>query len=233
MANTLSTFLWFSLSVSVAAIAGTGCVDAKGSFDDFEGRVIDAANNTVDAPMVDMIPDVSGTFLWGLAPDFAPAATIRLIGTHTLTQNGDGTATLSVILQPVGVLGGANDGLPVGNALTVDNIAVDNTASFSFALTGNLPGTANPVSGTDLALDLTVDGNIRDMDTMCGLVNGSAGVAPLNNSTFGSMRITAGTMGNALPTALVTCPASPADAGMSDAGAADAGVADATAADAT
>ena len=66
------------------------------------------------------------------------------------------------------------------------------TGEFAGTINGILPGEANPVSGSELTVEIEMAGILRSIGFFCGTVEGSV-VAPfslaLNGSTFGSVRI--------------------------------------------
>ncbi len=63
--------------------------------------------------------------------------------------------------------------MPVGAALTGNNIVVDDMASFDSPITGTFDGMANPISGSRLGSQIHLVGTIRSTDLVCGTVTGT------------------------------------------------------------
>jgi len=192
------------------------CVDAKGRFDEYGTRLpIDAQSiDAVDAPIIDMIPNIDGTWLIAINPK--PIANGLLIQTSTVwdvTSNG-ATGTLDGSYQPLTTSQLPPDSpnrVPVGAALTANGVAVDNTASFAARLTGTLPGPANAVSGTEYQIDIVLHGTIVSTTLVCGTVTGVVGPIPeVAGSTFAAIP-----SGSPLPAPVGECPSTmPVDAGV-------------------
>lgn len=210
-------------SVALLALVGlTGCPDARGRFDEFNGRVLDAppdydAPPLPDAPPLAQIPDITGRFLLGIEPVIAPTLILQFINENTMTDNGDGTATLNLTLVCLTV----TDRTPVGDTKT-STAQVDSAGRFEASFPNvTVPGSANPVSGATLVGDFVLAGTIRSENLACGDAGGKL-TSPyelnLTGSTFGTIRIGADTIGAALPPPTFKCPAeAPADAGVPDA----------------
>jgi hypothetical protein len=244
-AHTLAAMLLGSLSL-------VGCVDTHGALEEFTGRVVDASEAVpIDAPPLDVLPDVTGQFLLGLSPAFAPEAVVRFIVDAELTMNDDDeTGTLTMSLQPITVPEDPEDppgGNPIGPPLIADGVVEGTDAGgvpiivganglFQAAIGGEVDGDANPASGSDLVFTAIMYGQLRTEDIWCGAVDGQVtqpAMLPIDGSTFGAIRIVPGTIGDDnLPAVTITCPAGPSgDAGV-DGGPDDAGVGDAPPADA-
>lgn len=199
------------------AICSSACVDPKGTFDEFEGRVVDGGNGGSDGS--GNLNDISGQFLTGLVPAFAPNSTLRFIGTVEFTDNGDG-ATANFSFQPITaakcVGGEANAGQPVGDPLVINDVAISATGTFTASVTNaRVEAMANDVSCGLIRADINLEGIIQNEDLFCGGVSGmvnSPSPASLDNSTFGAIRITEGTVGQDLPESLGACPDSGGDA---------------------
>ncbi len=70
---------------------------------------------------------------------------------------------------------------------------------------------ANPITGTDIGVDLTLHGVTRSPDRLCGGVTGTltpeaSSALDLAGSTWAAIRIPPGTVGTALPAPDATCP---------------------------
>jgi hypothetical protein len=207
------------LSTSVAAVAVAvgilgACVDAKKRFDEYDDRVPVIDASTLDRPTVP-ISNIDGT--WYLSVS-AVGTNIHIFATWDIDING-ATATLDGSYQPLA----AAEDMPgvrraVGAPLVANDVAVDDTASFSAPLMGKIDGMANPLTGSDLYPEspgTNLLGVIRSADLVCGTVSGAICVgAPCNNdpppsripltgATFGARRASAANM---LPAMLDHCP---------------------------
>ena len=197
-----------TLSTVLAVTALVGCVDAKKSFNDYEGRVVDGNTSLPDHPMVDKIPDATGRFLLAVHVKAAGPTSkpIQLIGNYVVVDNHDGTAKLS---YDASALRTADRLLSTENqapqfAATDMPVAKDGT--FETALKGQLPGDANPVSpGTPVDTDATLHGVVMSKDLICGTLTGTA-LVDLTGSTFAGIRVGANDIGAALPDPVVACP---------------------------
>ena len=222
-----------------ATLLVAGCPDTKQSFDDFDNRVIDADNDRIDGANLEEIPDVNGEFLLSLSPSIAPTALLKFIATTVLEESG-GEITVALELQPLCVQEGqCTVGQPIGDPIAVAAASVNGAGEFTANLVeAFVPGGANPISGSDIIGDIELLGTLKDDDLYCGEANGTATVSgspiPINGSTFASIRITPGTLGDDLPDPVAECPpeGGDVDAGVPDAGTPDAGIPDAGAPDA-
>lgn len=203
-----------SVSGSGVGSEGAACYDndtCNGSLVCLRDTCVALDGGTFDAdPGDDVargdIPDISGEFLLAIDPVPIAAGTLfQYIATAELGQV-DGTATLSLSLQPLN----ASTREPVGMPLVSGSVAVSATGNFSAPIQGQIDGAANPITGEALTFDAWLDGEIRSVDSFCGDVTGAL-TAPiglsLDGSTFGTIRITPGTTGAGLPQpALGECP---------------------------
>jgi hypothetical protein len=199
---------------AVMAFLVLGCVDPKEQFDEFGGRVVDAA------PPPDTgggaVFDITGSFLLAIQ---APVGNdpIRFLVTSVFTAEGDaGTADLTFqalkfdACNPAG-----NGGTEVGDSITINDVPVDASGTFDIMQQGTtVVEAANPLcTGLpgDIVADIEFVGTIKSADLICGDVKGMV-MSPvslsLNGSTFGAVRVTEPVMtGDAnLPTAVAACP---------------------------
>lgn len=190
------------------------CVDAKARFDEFDQRIPTDATpiDAVDAPMVDMIPNIDGT--WLLSVDPKPVAAgqfIQLTVTWDITSTG-AAGTVDGSYQPLRtylIPPDSPDRVPTGLDLTptvleplvANGVAVDGTASFSANLVGTLPGRSNTVTGTQYDADITIHATIRSTTLVCGTVTGMVGPLPVAGSTFAAIPT-----GSPLPAPVGECP---------------------------
>ena len=227
-----------STSITLLVIFGLGCVDAREPFDDFAGRIIDAgAGNQTDAAPLEEIPDITGTFLMGMSAVTAPDRIAQFAAETTYTDNGDGTGTVSIALQPLHTATRE----PVGDPVVMDGsmAPVANTGEFSATFEGLLPADANPITGTNLRVRITMSATIKSVDLFCGPLDGDV-IAPvpssIDGSSFAAIRIDPDSAPADLPPVIGECPTDeppevdagvpdpPLDAGGLDAGELDGGL---------
>jgi hypothetical protein len=202
------------MSTIVLCLGVAGCVDAKGSFDDFSARIVDGNTSQPDRPNFTTIPDVTGEFLLAARPNLPEDRILEFIADFTMTANADGTATLTWTTTALTTA----DHTPSNQAspMTATDIQVRLDGTFDAPMQGVLPGDANPViPGTSANLDAIVHGEIDSEDFVCGTLTGTAGSLTLDGSTFAAQRITPGTTDGSLPDAIFKCPDGTAgDAGV-------------------
>jgi hypothetical protein len=195
------------LSTVVALSALVGCVDARKSFDQFGDHVVDANTSMPDNPIVSMIPDATGHFLFSAHIAAAPnAAPIEVISDFTVTSNGNGSGKVSYMGYALTTadLQIATD--PPGPHFQAADQIIAPDATFTAALTGTLPGDANPITpGLQVSVNGVLHATIKSTDLICGTITGTA-IVDLSGSTFGIIRVAPGTIGAALPPPVVACP---------------------------
>jgi hypothetical protein len=197
MVKTVSTRNWL-LSVSALASLGVvGCVDARGAYDDFSGRLVDGGSGDVDGEVVSELPDVDGEWYLAVRPNLPEDRIIQFRATLDLTAVTSNTGLIAINAQPLSVA----DQPPVGEAFVATDAEVASDASFDAPFVGVLPGAANPISGSDAAVDANMLAQIRSADFVCGELTGQAGPLPLAGTTFAAVRIT----GDTLPTPIFRC----------------------------
>lgn len=192
----------FSALWSMSALGGAGCVDPRGRFDEFADRtpVVDAGVR-VDAPVLTMLPDVTGTFLVGLTIAFAPARPVQLISTQTLTAG-----KLSLHLR---FLRQSDRAIIEENPIDIPAVDVDSTGAFVIQIAElRIPKAANPLMNDAVAQNVVLGGMIKSKDAFCTTVTGMV-IEPaqesLDGSTVGAIRIPDGASGNALPPPVGSC----------------------------
>jgi hypothetical protein len=179
---------------------------------------VDAAP-TFDAPMLDVIPDVSGTFLIGLTNDLlAGTMPIRFLSTQTVVNTG-GTYKVTLSFQPLD----KTTLLPVGTPANFPEVTVGQTGEFTVALPGELVIPAEADTLTQAAIvsnGVVVHGRITSEDNHCGTLEGNV-TAPIpadlaaQHTTYGAIRVTSSSP--PFPPTQAKCTASSAvDAGTSD-----------------
>lgn len=195
------------LVLGLAALSG--CPDPSGAFDEFGNRVIDsgmpqAADSGPDATPLEEIPDINGDFLMGMATNLGPSTPLWFRVTHVMTDNGDGTATLDVTIQPLDF--DDPNHIAVGDPLIANDVAINSAGQFTVVLTdAEIPGEANPITGNDLVGDFNIISTIKSADRVCGDVTGmvtSPATIDVSGTTFSTIRIT----GADLPPLESACP---------------------------
>ncbi len=206
------------IAVLLLTILG-GCPDPQARFDDFARRVPDAAHEVhIDAMPLPSLPDVNGDFLMGMSVPISPDQWLRFHVHDTLVANTDGTGTITMSIQPLSAMDHVT---LVGPALVPPAADVNIAGEFDVEFTDVvIPGAANPITGSDVTVTLTLHGQIRTQDLVCGDV-------PVGNITMPVMLSAVGTTwsqvripaGGPDPTIEVKCPATGGDAGPIDAAA--------------
>lgn len=212
----------------------SSCVDPDERLDDFSDRVIDAGEaEDIDAAEVDEIPEATGTFLMGFAPVVSPDNTFQFL-TEITIDSSTGETRLDIEAQPLD----AETLEPVGDPTGAQGVSVSSTAEFQAVFAElppesedcepepespvTIPGEANPLSGNDLRLTATLEGEIRSEDLLCGDVRGyefgALGCLNLDGSTFAMIRIDPDTPTEDLPEPASSCPdpSEEPDAGVDD-----------------
>ncbi len=187
-------------AIVMAAVSTTltlGCVDARSSYDDFAGRLVDAGNDDVDGAIVSSLPDVDGHWLIAVRPNLPEDRIIQFDATLDLTAITENTGEIDISATPLTV----DDRTPIGDAFVATAQPVSSDASFDAPFVGVLPAEANPVSGSNAPVDAVLVAEIRDADFLCGELTGTAGALPLEGTTWAAIRIT----GDTLPDPVFTC----------------------------
>lgn len=197
-----------SLVLVVAAFSTAACFDAEGRFEEYGDRLVDAGPpvELPDAAPLAEIPDVSGSFLVGLATTVAPDLPLRFRFINEMVVDTAG-ATLTTRVQPLAVA----TGMPVGNEIVVEGIAVNVAGEFEIVLDPvAVAGQANPISGSDIEASIVLAGRIRSEERFCGTVPMGSVTKPLvldvTGSTWSAIRIGDGVIGGDLPPVELVCP---------------------------
>lgn len=199
MPNRVSTRFSFLAVSSAFALALIGCVDARGEYDDFGDRLPDDEQVQVDAGFVSQLPDVDGEWLLAVHPAGLPEDRILYFRTTlTLEAVTENTGLLDLSAQPLAFEGAMG---PVGDAFVASQREVGADASFTAPFVGTLPAEANPVTGSNAAVNAEMQAILRSDNFVCGTLTGQAGALPLEGTTWGAVRIT----GDTLPTAVIRC----------------------------
>lgn len=194
-----TTCLW------VVFLPLTGCVDPEGKFNDFVDRV---GQTALDSGIPDAARDapgdagpcvvepgfVEGTYLLTLSIFIQPGTPI-IMSAELSTPEFQGATGLEISATP---LRADDRKTPVGNPIAVGPVAVQDSGDFMADITGlDVAGEANPISGGQIAADVTLSGNIcGDPSFFCGAIGGMVSqplpINDLTGSTFTLLRLEAG-----------------------------------------
>jgi hypothetical protein len=202
MVKTVSTKFGLTCLAAAGSMALVGCVDARGAFDEYGDRFADAGNSDVDGQIVSSLPDVDGDWLIAVRPNLPEDRIIQFRATFDLTAVTENTGKIDIAAQPLKV----SDRTPVGDAFIANEQNVLSDASFEAPFVGTLPGEANPVSGSNAAVDSVLVAQIKSDQFVCGSLTGVAGPLPLDGTTWAAIRIT----GDTLPAPIFRCEDQPA-----------------------
>ena len=223
-----------------ATALGVGCVDPGKLFSDYDERVVDAGKQVIAGGCNGgEIPALGGEYYLALSPVVAQDALLELIVTTELDLTVD-PALLSLTFQALCTQEDqCTVGQPIGDPHVETGIEVNTECGFEANIESIIiAGGANTLSGSEIDGELQLLGNLQSEEFYCGIVNGIAKVGsapiPIDNSTFGAVRVPNGTLGDDLPEPVAACPDETPDfdAGVPDAGIADAGTPDASPPDA-
>jgi hypothetical protein len=201
------------LTVAVLGAAG-GCPspDPAGKFERFNEQTED--DREVPEPKMDLgapvLPDVGatsgdtetdgggglqldGVFLVAVNTSVSPGLPLQFLGEVTSELDAEGNGTITVDFQPLSLDQGSTT-VPreeVGESLVIDG----DVANFQFTLPFGetmVTGAANPITGSDIVSDLSLEGQIRSETAWCGSVTGmvlSPIQVPLDGSFFAAIEL--------------------------------------------
>lgn len=201
------------LSTISVLLALVGCPDPQGRYNEFVSRVPDAPVIVMaDAPKLQTIPDITGTFLFSifvsLFPTQPPLESIATVNVHMTDP-----PTADIHIQWL-----TFNGHTLIDRLQADypNQAVDETGTFTVSVAAlTIPGEAGFLGSDVTATNVMIVGTIKTADFFCGTVDGTALTQSLSGTTFGALRIQAGQSGSQLPAPLDSCAQQPAaDGGL-------------------
>lgn len=188
-----------------------GCPDSEARFNEFldatkddrmdagddESESGESESAGTEDTGIDGLPDMSGIYLLALETALGPDIPLQFIATIEMTVADDGSGgNASFTFQPLALEKGSQD-TPrtfVGDPLTFEDIAFDADGEYSLDMgLVMVTGAANPVTGSDIAATLVIEGHIVHIDAMCGEITGML-MSPLEydleGSTFAMLRLT-------------------------------------------
>ena len=232
MVHTKISLQFLILALSTAVFVG--CPNPDKVADDFsaerEGLPYEALGQDMAVgPEVAGCPgihDASGTYILAVVTNLDPGKALLMKSDVTIDVEAE-PPTLKMILTPLSVA----DRSPVGAAIETAVVPIDEEGRFELPF-GNVvvTGVANPISGSEIEADLTMQGQIQSSTRICGGLTGRL-IRPadfdLAGSTVGLVQITDGDFQGATPVgACLPCdaPDQPdAGTGEPDVGVTDAG----------
>lgn len=181
------------------ALALTGCPDPEAKFNEFLENTDDNRDFMVpDMPpppdLGPMLPDISGEFLLAVSTSISPELPMQFIVTNTMHVDMMGNATLDVSMQPLALMQGhvLTPRTPIGEPQEFTAIPIMSGRFDIDAGTVMVTGEANPVTGSDIVVELLLKGTIISADVFCGDLEGQL-IEPLQaelmNSTFAAVRL--------------------------------------------
>ncbi len=186
---------------SVASAAASGCIDARGKFEDFSDRKAEQVDREVahtpdsGCAMPATLEQLAGRYLFALAAK--PAADKPILALLTVVPNAGDIPGGEVLFEPLS-LADSMSTVGVKNEGTFQLKGEDLTVP-SFHVV--LPANANTVLPADAEADLRLAGLVcvlggaASVESFCGSADGNITAPlelPLAGSTFGAMRIEEG-----------------------------------------
>lgn len=219
-----------SLLMFATALLLAGCPDPEERFDEFTDRTKDQrqGGGGTGGPSGN-IADINGRFLMGIDTVIGPGKILEFDTETIINFPCTDNCVLTLNVQPVVPTNPARSGCdvrgtPVGPVITVENVPVNPDGSFVADFgQQNVPGCANPISGSDITANLVLAGQIVNADLYCGTVSGTVFrplTAPLAGSSFAAIRVPEG---DPLPAIVGECPAQTGEGGSGGTGEGGAG----------
>jgi hypothetical protein len=175
--------------VVLALLGVVGCADPAARFEEFGARYTELNPPVVSAACADnpcaqpAAGAIDGTYLWTVSTEFGPTTPILFHAELTTVAAADGL-TLTFTAIP---LSSTDRTTEVGTQASYGPYNVPASGCFEAAHVA-APGTANPHTGTELAADILLAGQIcAGTPLICGLVTGNVTApvqAELTKSTF-------------------------------------------------
>ncbi len=210
MPETESTKFSLLTLALLSSITLVGCVDAGKSYDEYGSRVTDAGIEVeVDGAIVSQLPNVDGDWLIAVRPGLPEDRILQFSTALLMTPITENTGALDISAQPLSVA----DRTAVGEPFEAEDQAVASDTSFDISFVGQLPAAANPVSGSNAAVNAVLHGSIHTDSFLCGTLTGTAGALTLDGAcpgptctTWAAIRISDT---SALPAPIWNCESEP------------------------
>jgi hypothetical protein len=135
------------------------------------------------------LTDMSGVYLLALETALGPDIPLQFVTTVEMTVADDAqSATASFTFQPLALemFSLTAPRTFVGEPLTFEGIVYDADGNYELDMgLVMVTGAANPITGSDIAATLVIDGHIVHVDAMCGTITGEL-MSPLTYDLAGS-----------------------------------------------
>lgn len=184
-------YLRATVGLAAALVLG-GCPDPEARFNKFTDKTDDDRDFMVpDMPpppdLGAMLPDISGSFLLAVSTSISPELPMQFLLTTMMHVDMTGNATLDVSMQPLALTQGhvTTPRTPVGEQTDFTDAVISEGRFEVDAGTVTVPGEANPVTGSDIVVDLLLKATIISGDFFCGDLEGEL-IEPLNAPLMGS-----------------------------------------------
>lgn len=182
------------MMLALTVILSTGCPDAQSEFETFLTNTEDMRGGAQDL-VVETAGDVdfSGVYFLAVSTDISPGVPLLFGTTVEVAEDGE---TVNMTFQPLVAdrLFGVpkpNAREPVGDAIVVNDIPLDDGTFVADMGEVTVDGEANPITGTNILAIIILHGNVLSEDLFCGTVGGRV-LEPVDQellaSTFSSVR---------------------------------------------
>lgn len=192
----------------LAVAAGCPSPDPEGKYDRFNEQTQDQRDlpMAVDLPPIQPAdtdtdtdtgvaeyPDINGVFLLAIDTIIAPGLPLQFLVDVQAEVDPMGDGTVSLDIQPLSLdpMSTTEPREEVGDSIVVDADVVGGAFTVLFGET-MVTGAANPITGSDIVADLTLEGSIRSADAWCGAAVGMVLMpiqAPIDGSNFAAIRL--------------------------------------------
>lgn len=194
-----------ALTLVVGMYSGCDTPDPQGEFDNFGERTRD------DRVVADMSfnngqqIDFSGTYLLGIVSLLSPTP-ILLETEVSVNENFE----IDFVFQPVKTDVDAQSGTPradprtpVGDEIPVSGVQLQEDGTFVVDLGEvSVGGEANPISGSDIIANITLNGSVQSPTFFCGTASGNVFepiMLPLDGSTMGAVALEGAAITEVMP----------------------------------
>ncbi len=181
--------------------AGCPSPDAEGKYDRFNDQTQDQRDlpMAVDLPPFDPTDtdgeaiDVDGVYLLAIDTIIAPGLPLQFLADVDGELDAELNGTVMLTIQPLSLdpQSTTDPREEVGDSIVVDADVVAGAFTVVFGET-MVTGAANPITGSDIVADLSLESSIRSADAWCGDAVGevlSPIMAPIDGSTFAAIRL--------------------------------------------
>lgn len=163
------------LTLALTVTLSTGCPDPQSEFETFQTNTEDMRGGAQDLVLETAgDADITGVFFLAVSTDISPGVPLLFGTTVEVAEDGE---TANMVFQPLVAdrLFGVpkpNAREPVGDAITVNDIPLNDGTFVADMGRVTVDGEANPITGTDILAIIILNGNILSEDVFCGNVGG-------------------------------------------------------------